>query len=184
MIKNFNVKDCWGDCIYVGNSSKNITIKGCKLDHGRRQGVSVTSADGVVIEDCTITNVRGTDPQAAIDLEPNQNETVDNVIIRNVYCENCYGGIETWKPQEARIGSVIIEGCSVMSSEKRWPIVIRYAESAKVDNCIVDAGDRTAILVTECGNTSVTSNKVTSTSKSPIAVTKCKKEVVRDNTIL
>lgn len=182
-IQDFNVKVCWGDCIYVGNSSKNVIITGCKLDHGRRQGISVTSADGVTIEDCVITNVSGTNPQAAIDIEPNHNETVDNVIIRNIHCENCYGGIEAWRPEDARIGRMVIEGCTVIKSQKRWPIVVRYAEEASVENCTVDADDRTAIMAAQVGTISIKNNKINSTSKSPITVSKCKKSDVKENTI-
>lgn len=182
-IKDFNVKNCWGDCIYVGNSSTNVTIRNCKLNHGRRQGISVTSANGVIIEDCIISNVSGTAPQAAIDIEPNHDETVDNVIIRKIHCENCFGGIEAWRPEDARIGRMVIEGCTVIKSQKRWPIVVRYAEEASVESCTVDADDRTAIMAAQVGSISIKNNKINSTSKSPITVSKCKKSEVKENTI-
>lgn len=182
-IHDFNVKDCWGDCIYVGNSSKNVSIRNCKLDNGRRQGISVTSADGVTIEDCVITNVSGTDPQAAIDIEPNHKETVDNVIIRNIHCENCYGGIESWRPEDARIGTMTIEGCTVIKSQKRWPVGISYAEKARIENCTIDADNRTAILASHINDVLIINNKINSTSKSPITVSKCKKSNVKMNVI-
>lgn len=180
-IKDFNVKDCWGDCIYVGSSSKNVTIKGCNLDHGRRQGISVTSADGVTIEDCVITNVYGTDPQAAIDIEPNEKDTVDNIIIQNIHCENCYGGIETWRPEDARIGSVLINSCTVIKSQKKWPIAVRHVETAQIVNCTVDADDRTAIRAANVQNLIIENNQILSTSKEPISVARCKKSEVRGN---
>ena len=183
IIDGFNVKDCWGDCIYVGSSSKNVTIRKCNLDNGRRQGISVTSADGVTIEDCIITNVSGTNPQAAVDIEPNEGEVVDNVIIRNIHCENCYGGIETWRPEDARIGSVLIERCTVVISQKKWPIAVRHVESARIVNCTVDADERTAIRAANVENLIIENNRVTSSSKEPISVARCKKSEVRANTI-
>lgn len=182
-ITDFNVKDCWGDCIYVGGLSRNVLIKNCNLDHGRRQGISVTSADGVTMEDCIITNVSGTNPQAAIDIEPNEKDTVDHIIIRNVYCENCYGGIETWRPDDARIGSVFIEGCTVVNSQKKWPIAVRHAETVRIENCRVDADERTAIRAANVDNLIIENNQISSSSKEPISVARCKKSEVRANTI-
>lgn len=182
-IQDINVRDCWGDCIYVGNSSKNVIIKNSKLDHGRRQGISVTSADRVIIEDCVISNVSGTEPQAAIDIEPNHNENIDNIMIRNVQCRNCYGGIEAWRPEDARIGSLSIEGCSVINSHKRWSIIVRYAEEASVENCIVDSGKHIAIMAVQVENITIKNNKVYSTSESPITISKCKKSDVRVNEV-
>lgn len=182
-IKGLNIKDCWGDCIYVGGSSKNVDIFDCKLGNGRRQGISITSADGVTIEDCKIKNVSGTNPQAAIDIEPNRNEIVDNIIVRNIYCENCYGGIETWRPDDARIGNVIIDGCKILNTKKRYPILVSYAENAIVVNCIVDADDRTAIMATQVENISIKKNEIKSTSKTPITILKCRISDVKENII-
>ena len=80
-IKGITVKECWGDCIYVGGKSTDVLIKDCKIDHGRRQGVSITSADRVTIKNCSISNIGGTSPEYAIDVEPNEGETVGKVLI-------------------------------------------------------------------------------------------------------
>lgn len=58
-ISGLTIKDCWGDCIYVGSESSDVIIEKCTLDHGRRQGISITSADSVTIKNCLITNVKG-----------------------------------------------------------------------------------------------------------------------------
>ena len=57
-VSGLTIKDCWGDCIYVGGNSKNVLIENCMLDHGRRQGISVTKADSVTIRNCKISNVK------------------------------------------------------------------------------------------------------------------------------
>ena len=92
-VRGLTIKDCWGDCIYVGGNSKNVTIENCWLDHGRRQGISVTKADDVVIRNCKISNVSGTKPEYAIDLEPNANDTVNHITIENVETVACEGGL-------------------------------------------------------------------------------------------
>lgn len=182
-IQELKVNDCWGDCIYVGGTSKNIIIKKCRLNNGRRQGISVTSADGVTIEDCVITNVSGTDPQAAIDIEPNHNDTVDNIYIRNILCKNCYGGIETWKPEDAFIGKVVIKRCIIENSMKRWPLALRHTRNARVENCIIDSDNRTAIMAANVESVVIKDNSIISSSNTPISVSKCDKRDVRNNTI-
>ena len=121
-IEGLNVKSCWGDCIYVGNESSNIIIDNCNLNDGRRQGISVTSADGVVINGCIITNVFGTAPQHGIDIEPNKGESVNNVRIENVAISNCHGGIMSWRPESASIGDIIIKNCAISNIKVPAPI--------------------------------------------------------------
>ncbi len=136
LINGLTIKDCWGDCIYVGSESSDVRIEKCMLDHGRRQGISITSADGVRIKDCTITNVGGTAPEYGIDVEPNADEAVDNVHIENLTIANCRGGILAWgKAPGARIGKIRIRNC-VISGTSKMPISIIKCSSAKVEKCI------------------------------------------------
>lgn len=93
VIRNLVIKDTGGDGIIIGPNewstfkiSKNVKVLGCKLDNNRRQGISVVGASDVLIDNCTITNTNGTNPQAGVDIEPN-NTTYDN---RNVTVQNCY----------------------------------------------------------------------------------------------
>ena len=90
-IYDLTIRDCWGDCIYIGTESTNVRINSCTLDHGRRQDISITSAGRVMIENCIISNVRGTAPEYAIDIEPNKNDIIESVIIRNVKSIDCKG---------------------------------------------------------------------------------------------
>lgn len=136
IISGLNIKDCWGDCIYVGTESTDVIIKNCNLDHGRRQGISVSSVDGLLVENCIITNVSGTDPQYGIDVEPNTNESIDNVKIVNVTIEDCEGGIQAWgRASGAKIGSIEIKKCSISRCSK-MPIKIVKCSLAKVEKCI------------------------------------------------
>lgn len=51
----------------------NITIRDCVMDNNKRQGVSVISCDGLLIENCVMKNTNGTPPSAGIDFEPDHN---------------------------------------------------------------------------------------------------------------
>lgn len=91
-VEGLTVMDCWGDCIYIGHSSSYVNISNCLLNNGRRQGLSITSGVNINVENVVITNVSGTNPEYAIDLEPNKGEKVKNVVIKNVIALNCKGG--------------------------------------------------------------------------------------------
>lgn len=163
-VSGLTIKDCWGDCIYVGGNSRNVLIEKCKLDHGRRQGISITKANGVTIRNCTITNVSGTNPQYAIDIEPNRRDSVDNVLIVNVTVKDCEGGFKTTRgnPDEGStipwIGRVTIRNCQVSSKSKR-PINVKKCEEVKIERCNLDVMKGwSAISVTETRNAVVQNN--------------------------
>ncbi len=118
-IRDIKIEKCFGDCIYIGIGNKNINVERCTLNEGRRQGISVISGEMIVIDGCRISNVYGTEPEAAIDIEPNENDVIDNVIIRNCICENCTKGIIAQKLDRyinAKINKVYIDNCIVESN--------------------------------------------------------------------
>ena len=161
-LSGLTIKDCWGDCIYVGRQSKNIRIKNCRLDNGRRQGISITSADSVFIKDCTISNVSGTNPQYGIDIEPNKNCSVHYVLIENVNVVNCEGGIRATVPNagvgNASIGTVVIRNCQV-SAQSRYPIHLNRCVTGTVKGCTIDAtNDRPSLYANYVNNLKVSNN--------------------------
>ena len=146
-VSSLTIRDCWGDCIYVGGNSRNVLIEKCKLDHGRRQGISVTKANGVTIRNCTITNVGGTAPEYAIDVEPNRRDSIDNIIIENVTVKDCEGGILVTRPMSKkqenkgiRIGSVNIKNCNIKCN-KKYPVRIKGCEKIEINKCRLYAPD-------------------------------------------
>lgn len=163
-VTGLTIKDCWGDCIYVGGGSKDVLIERCTLDHGRRQGISVTKADGVTIRNCTITNVSGTNPQYAIDIEPNRRDSVDNILIENVTVRDCAGGLLATRgmPKDNAktpwIGNVTILNCQVTCNSKK-PISINRCEVVKIEKCTLYAQKgRLTISVTETRKAIVRNN--------------------------
>ena len=120
-ISGLTISDCWGDCIYVGGNVKDVKISRCFLVGGRRQGISITAARRVCIEDCTIRNIAGTAPEYAIDVEPNSSDTVDYVLIKNVKAIDCNGGYMSWHPnKDSYIGTIEIQNCSVLGRVKHY----------------------------------------------------------------
>ena len=138
-IKDVNVRDCWGDCIYVGGNSNNITIDNCHLDNGRRQGISVTSVGVMVIKDCEITNVGGTAPGYGIDIEPNAGKRVGYVTINNIECVNCKGGFLAYGyEKKARIGKIQIENSQFLGCSKE-PVRFYGCDSVILSHCTIEA---------------------------------------------
>ena len=138
-VSGLNIKSCWGDCVYIGGNSKNVTISDCFLDDSRRQGVSITSGDDIVIKNCTITNIKGTSPEYAIDIEPNKNETIGNVVIDGCKIFNCRGGIKTdGRAEGAHIGRVTLKDCVISQITFHAPLQFRKTENVIIESCYID----------------------------------------------
>jgi len=103
-VSNFQVygltlRDSGGDGIYIGDAvrkpgqyyNNGVTIKNCLCDNNRRNGISVISAQNLVIDSCVIVNSNGNDPQEGIDIEPNWNyERLVNCTVSNCYIKDNY----------------------------------------------------------------------------------------------
>lgn len=167
-IEGLRVNNCWGDCIYVGNESSNIRIENCTLTNGRRQGISVTSADGVIINGCTITNVFGTAPQHGIDIEPNKGDSVNNIRIEKVAISNCYGGIMSWRPESASIGDIEIKKCSISNIQDPAPINMRFANKVSIEDCEIESKADRCISIQNVDTLSVSGNILKCEGNKPI----------------
>lgn len=92
-IINANISKCWGDGVYIGTlarkGSSNILLSYGLIDKNRRNGISVINVKGLIIHNIIVSNTKGTNPQAGIDLEPNNNnEELKDILIDNVYTFN------------------------------------------------------------------------------------------------
>ena len=82
------LRESGGDGIYLGagaaGACRDIVIRGVTSDGNYRQGISVISAENLLIEDCVLSNTRGTPPEAGIDFEPNNpGDRLVNIVMRN-----------------------------------------------------------------------------------------------------
>lgn len=136
LIRGLSMSKAWGDGIYVGKGTKKISISGCKIDSCRRQGISVIEGTDVVIKDCIITNICGTAPEYAIDIEPNTLDTVTNVRLEDINIDNCIGGISLFAGEKKKcfVDSITIDRCRI-SGASRAPIKSRGASRVSIKNC-------------------------------------------------
>lgn len=94
-IINPNIKNFWGDGIYIGRTGKHrsycskVNISGGVLDNNRRNGISIISGKDITIKNIVIKNTNGTNPMAGIDLEPNlSDEFLYNINLNNIQTVN------------------------------------------------------------------------------------------------
>ena len=159
-IRSITIKDCWGDCIYVGNKSKNVYIDNCLMDNGRRQGISITCARNVYVMNCVIRNVHGTAPQYAIDIEPNQGDTVVNVFIQNIQIQNCVGGITAYGgAKNAYLSGLFIYDCTVDEKVKHNSFQFYKLDKMVLKNCTAK-NDKRKIIFDHINNLETRRNTV------------------------
>lgn len=92
-INGLHIEKCWGDAIYVSDTQF-IKINNCELAYCRRQGISITdNVSNVVIQNNYIHNIAGTDPQAGIDIEPNEDSYATEISVIGNKIEDCRSGV-------------------------------------------------------------------------------------------
>ena len=118
-IEGLTIVESGGDGIYLGQGNgpcRNFVLRGVTSVNNRRQGISVISVDGLLIDRCTFKDTSGTPPAAGIDFEPNKgNQHICNVTMRDSVFENNDGcGIEfhlMHLDAKSPPISVVIENC-------------------------------------------------------------------------
>ena len=125
-LENLILKSSGGDGIYVSTDSKlqgcrNILIDKVICEDHHRQGMSIISAENLLVRNSIFRNTRGTPPACGVDLEPN---TEKNYLINNIF-ENCeFSG-------NASAG--IIVHCPALN-EKSKPVSVKIRNCRSVDN--------------------------------------------------
>lgn len=89
-IKGLVIRDSGGDGVYIagrdkGTFSENIHIEDIRSINNKRQGMSIISAQNVLVRNCEFTETGGTLPEAGLDIEPNNSK--DRIV--NINFEQC-----------------------------------------------------------------------------------------------
>lgn len=96
-ITGLTLADSGGDGIYLGSghrgqSNCHIVIRDVVCVNNHRQGISVITADDLLMERVALLDTGGTNPQAGIDFEPNNpEERLVNCVMRDCRAENNVG---------------------------------------------------------------------------------------------
>ncbi|MCQ2389821.1 MAG: right-handed parallel beta-helix repeat-containing protein [Kiritimatiellae bacterium] len=157
LVEGISLVESGGDGI--GVTGRNITIRNCVCDRNHRQGISVFSAENLLIEDCVLSNTSGTPPQAGIDIEPDRNkEVLKNVVLRNVRSfGNVGNGFElylnnlddTTPPISVLFDKCVSEGNATSASVHGGSSRVDHFVKGKVEftNCTFESPRRAGIFV-------------------------------------
>lgn len=89
VVKGLSFVDSGGDGIYLGvrgapRKNVDVIIRDVVCRDNHRQGISVISAENLLVENTQLLTTHGTAPQAGIDFEPNHSqEVLKNCVVRN-----------------------------------------------------------------------------------------------------
>ncbi len=119
-VEGLRIEESGGDGLYL-NGVADCTIRDVICDRNYRQGISVISAENLLIENCTLSNTRGTPPAAGIDYEPNAvSERLVNCVMRNcTISDNEGAGIDMALVQlngKSRDVSFRFENCRILGN--------------------------------------------------------------------
>jgi parallel beta-helix repeat protein len=168
VIEGVTSRDMWGDGFYLGFNSSNVTVCSVTADNNRRQGMTITAANGVVIKNSIFKNTNGTLPMSGIQIEPNANETANNVKILNSQMFGNKGwGIKSVRASSgSSISNVTIDGNTIENNSAPGKfaegINITNASGHRITNNIVKNNLQDGIVLTYgAKNNIVTGNTVT-----------------------
>jgi parallel beta-helix repeat protein len=110
VVDGVTARECWGDGFIVTSASSNVAVCNVTSSHNRRQGLTITSVDGMVVRNSNFSHSQGTSPETGINVEPNSGETVNNVLITGCTLANNAGGGFQCGTALANVGSTSVTG--------------------------------------------------------------------------
>lgn len=96
-IEGLTIVGAGGDGVYLGERKRGVPnryvfIRDVVCDGGNRQGISVITADALIIENCVLKNTCGLPPEDGLDFEPNHSDQqLTRIRVRNCTIENNHG---------------------------------------------------------------------------------------------
>ena len=129
-VEGLTLADSGGDGIYLGcrgpvRRNVDVVIRDVLCDRNHRQGISVISAENLLIENTVMRETFGTPPAAGIDFEPNHPaEVLKNCVMRNCLTVNNQGsGYTTWAGQLNASSEAIdlrFENCTALGDRRAF----------------------------------------------------------------
>lgn len=137
-VQDLNINNFTGDGICVWDHfspSRNVSIDGCNISSCRRQGVSICDAVDYTIQNCSISNISGTSPEFAIDVEPDAGEAhvCQSGIIRDNTIRS-KNGIYIQTNSSLGTKSISITNNSIDSGNKGLPINVSGGDNVKINS--------------------------------------------------
>jgi hypothetical protein len=135
-----------GDGIYLGVAKRGVPnskihIKDVVCVDNYRQGISVISAENVLMENVVMRDTSGTPPMAGIDFEPNDpTEVLSNIVMRNCVVQNNSGdGFAFYLHNlnsTSRPISIRLEGCRSIGNRHSVSVSVGNSKEKTVNGVI------------------------------------------------
>ena len=155
-INGLNILNTGGDGVIVGAGastpySQNVTIENVTINNAYRNGISVISVNGLLVDNCTIVNTAGTNPKDGMDFEPdNSSEVLQNVVVRNsIINSNSRSGIEfllghltnntTYPMPGSSLEHLTIfgNGSTNLNDESAGLVIDKFLTGLTIKNCLI-----------------------------------------------
>jgi parallel beta-helix repeat protein len=164
-ISDVRISDCWGDGIYVGSyrkrglaGSTDVIIRRCHAIGNRRQGLSITAATGVRVEDSEFSGTAGASPQSGIDVEPNRGEAARDITIARCTCKGNAGrGVIL---SGAAVANVILDSNTIEGNYHDGILLNRARDVIVRKNRIVANGNNGIFLLREVERVAIENNVI------------------------
>jgi len=154
-----------GDGIYLGVAkrgvpNRNVHIKDVACVENHRQGISVISAEDVLMENVVMEDTSGTPPMAGIDFEPNeQTERLHNIVMRNCVSRNNVGDGFAFCLHNLNANShpisIRLEGCRSIGNRRGVSISVGNSREGAVGgiiefvNCSFEGSEGAGIFISQ-----------------------------------
>ena len=143
-INNVYISHCTGDGV-IASKSKNVKIENSIIDYCRRQGITIGQSSNNLIHNCIISNIYGTNPSSAIDIEHDGGVDGINTVIDNCIATDCIMGISVGAVRE-RTGNVVINNYHIIinnnfeTEENKGPLISlgHFSYNIVMENVIID----------------------------------------------
>jgi hypothetical protein len=161
-VKNFQIvgltiRDTGGDGIYIGAGAKgacdDVTIKDVVLKGNYRNGISIISVNGLIIDNTIVADTgvgTGTAPKDGVDFEPNAaSQVVKNVIVKNsIFTGSAVDGLNfsTRKNPTANISNVALDHDTFYANRARGLVFQVPEPGVTVKNCLFVGHHRNGVL--------------------------------------
>ncbi|MBX3440466.1 MAG: right-handed parallel beta-helix repeat-containing protein [Planctomycetaceae bacterium] len=161
-VLGLTLRDSGGDGIYIDGGKKspassNIRLQDVVCENNYRQGISIISVNGLLVENSEFNNTWGTPPSSGVDIEPDGAEQqLQNIVFRNCRFLDNYGdGIELHLPHQ-RVSSaeisILFDRCHVSTSRGTGIRISKITDDGPAGliefrDCVVDGSEGYGIKV-------------------------------------
>ena len=160
ILSGVTIKDVQGDGVVVSKNNKNVKITNMAIERYHRNGISIIDGEDIQVRRITVRNGGGTEPFAAIDVEPNECDSIYNVSIKHLYIYDCGVGIAGYVPKNAIADNIYYDDVR-MSGITRCCMNSANFSHLTINNVVVENCKDDVQIMRFIGDEHLSLNKVT-----------------------